>query len=177
MVGEAVPATGPAAEENEVTVTPCPIAPPARGAIDIDDLVAVLRPLLGALVAAVDRDRPDVVIRLHAEPGGPSIHIVVDRDTGGRREAPLSLQACPVTGAEKRVLRYLPTNLSIPEIAAQLNLSRHTVKSHAVAIYRKLGVTSRSAAVAVARDLGLLVPVIALAASPPSGDATGGPPG
>jgi DNA-binding NarL/FixJ family response regulator len=157
-----------------VTITACSSAPPARRAVDVDDLVAVLRPLLAALVDALDGDRPDVVIRFHGESGDPSIHIVVDRITtqGGPREAPLSLRANPVTSAEERVLRYLPTNLSIPEIAAQLSLSRHTVKSHAVAIYRKLGVTCRSGAVAVARELGLLGPVVGLAASPPSGDAT-----
>jgi hypothetical protein len=62
-------------------------------------------------------------------PLAPAARIVPSGRPGGRREAPLSLQACPVTGAEERVLRHLPTNLSIPEIAARLSLSRHTVKS------------------------------------------------
>ncbi len=42
------------------------------------------------------------------------------------------------------------------EIAAALHLSRNTVKSHCTAIYRKLEVSSRSAAVSKARTLGLL---------------------
>jgi LuxR family maltose regulon positive regulatory protein len=45
---------------------------------------------------------------------------------------------------------------TFPEVAAELFLSRHTVKSEAISIYRKLGVTSRAQAVARARELGLL---------------------
>ena len=62
----------------------------------------------------------------------------------------------PLSPAELRVLSYLPTHLNFSEIAAELFVSRNTVKSHAIAIYRKLGVSSRSAAVARARDYGLL---------------------
>jgi len=50
----------------------------------------------------------------------------------------------------------LATHLSFPEIAAESFLSPHTVKSHAVSAYRKLGVASRSQAVARSRELGLL---------------------
>ncbi len=48
------------------------------------------------------------------------------------------------TTAEFRVLGYLPTHLTFAEIGAELFISRHTVHSHATAIYRKFGVTSRS---------------------------------
>ena len=58
--------------------------------------------------------------------------------------------------AELRLLPALATHLSFPEIAEEVLLSRHTVKSEAISIYRKLGVGSRSQAVARARDLGLL---------------------
>ena len=47
-----------------------------------------------------------------------------------------------MTAAELRLLPYLATHLSFPEIGQRLHLSRHTVKSHAMAIYRKLNVTS-----------------------------------
>jgi LuxR family transcriptional regulator, maltose regulon positive regulatory protein len=50
----------------------------------------------------------------------------------------------------------LSTHLSFPEIAAEMFLSRNTIKSEAFSIYRKLGVASRSQAVARSRDLGLL---------------------
>ena len=47
--------------------------------------------------------------------------------------------ASALTAAELRVLPLLATHLSFPEIAAELFLSPHTVKSHAVSAYRKLG--------------------------------------
>jgi LuxR family transcriptional regulator, maltose regulon positive regulatory protein len=49
----------------------------------------------------------------------------------------------------------LSTHLSFPQIAAELFQSRHTIKSEAMSIYRKLGACSRSQAVARARELGL----------------------
>src|SRR6185436_20874360 len=66
--------------------------------------------------------------------------------------------ASTLTEAELRVLPYLATHLTFREIGERLYLSRHTVKSHAMAIYHKLGVTSRSSAVERARELGLLSP-------------------
>jgi len=57
---------------------------------------------------------------------------------------------------ELRVLRYLPTNLSRPEIAGQLSVSPNTVNAHIRSIYAKLGVGDRSAAVRRARELRLL---------------------
>lgn len=69
---------------------------------------------------------------------------------------PMGLQATPLTPAEMRVLRYLPTHLSFEAIAEELIVSRNTVKTQAIAAYRKLGVSSRAEAVAQARELGLL---------------------
>jgi LuxR family transcriptional regulator, maltose regulon positive regulatory protein len=57
---------------------------------------------------------------------------------------------------ELRVLRYLPTNLSRPEIATELSVSVNTVSTHIRSIYAKLGVRDRSAAVQRARELRLL---------------------
>ncbi len=64
--------------------------------------------------------------------------------------------ASSLTSAELRVLPLLATHLSFAEIAEQLFLSPHTVKSQAISIYRKLAVSSRSQAVAHSRELGLL---------------------
>jgi LuxR family maltose regulon positive regulatory protein len=50
----------------------------------------------------------------------------------------------------------LPTHLTFPEIAGELSLSLHTVKSQANSLYRKLGACSRSQAVSRLRDFGLL---------------------
>jgi LuxR family transcriptional regulator, maltose regulon positive regulatory protein len=65
----------------------------------------------------------------------------------------------PLSGSELRVLRYLPTNLSAPEIARQLSVSPNTVKTHIRHLYAKLGTRSRADAVESARALGLLAPV------------------
>jgi LuxR family transcriptional regulator, maltose regulon positive regulatory protein len=58
--------------------------------------------------------------------------------------------------SELRVLRYLPTNLSRPEIASELSVSVNTVNTHVRNIYAKLQARDRSSAVQRARDLRLL---------------------
>jgi ATP/maltotriose-dependent transcriptional regulator MalT len=64
--------------------------------------------------------------------------------------------ASALTCAELRLLPLPSTHLPFPEIAAQMFLSRNTIKSEAYLIYRKLGATSRSQAVARSRNLSLL---------------------
>jgi LuxR family transcriptional regulator, maltose regulon positive regulatory protein len=64
----------------------------------------------------------------------------------------------PLRQSELRVLRYLPTNLTAPEIAAELYVSLNTVKTHTRNLYTKLGTHHRAEAVARARALGLLAP-------------------
>ncbi len=64
--------------------------------------------------------------------------------------------ATSLTAAELRLLPMLSTHLSFAEIAAEMFLSRNTVSSQAMSIYRKLGAGSRSQAVARSRELGLL---------------------
>jgi LuxR family maltose regulon positive regulatory protein len=58
--------------------------------------------------------------------------------------------------SELRVLRYLPTNLTRPDIARELYVSINTVNTHIRNIYSKLGVRDRSSAVGRARELRLL---------------------
>ena len=65
-------------------------------------------------------------------------------------------QAEELSPGELKVLRYLPTNLSRPEIAAELSVSVNTVSTHIRSIYAKLQVADRSAAVQRARELRLL---------------------
>jgi len=70
--------------------------------------------------------------------------------------------ATPVRGearltlAELRVLRLLPSHFSLREIAVRLDVSANTVKTQSQAVYRKLDVSSRSQAVARAREIGLV---------------------
>ena len=64
------------------------------------------------------------------------------------------------------MLRYLPTNLTGPEIAGELYVSLNTVRTHMRHLYAKLGTHTRAETVARARALGLLAP------SPHRGQAT-----
>ncbi|HWN62238.1 MAG TPA: LuxR C-terminal-related transcriptional regulator [Streptosporangiaceae bacterium] len=65
----------------------------------------------------------------------------------------------PLSESEIRVLRYLPTNLSQPEIANELHVSRNTIRTHLSHLYAKLDTHSRTEAVERARALGLLAPL------------------
>jgi LuxR family transcriptional regulator, maltose regulon positive regulatory protein len=62
----------------------------------------------------------------------------------------------PLSAGELKVLGYLPSNLSTPEIAGELYLSVNTVRTHIRHIYAKLPAHTRSGAVDRARSLGLL---------------------
>jgi LuxR family maltose regulon positive regulatory protein len=69
---------------------------------------------------------------------------------------PAGAWAMSLTGAELRLLPYLATHLTVPEIATRLFISRNTVKTEAVSIYRKLSASSRSQAIERAVEVGLL---------------------
>jgi len=82
-----------------------------------------------------------------------------DAEPGSRRQPPAETApraAEEVSDSESRVLRYLPTNLSAPEIAGELSLSVNTVRTHMRHLFVKLDVHSRTDAVVRARALGLL---------------------
>jgi LuxR family maltose regulon positive regulatory protein len=82
--------------------------------------------------------------------------------TGTERPAPARTSEQrlhePLSNSEIRVLRYLPTNLSAPEIAGELTVSVNTIRTHMRHLYVKLDVHSRADAVNRARTLGLLAP-------------------
>ena len=84
------------------------------------------------------------------QPAAPADGAGARADGGGLRE--------PLSQSETRVLRYLPTKLSVPEIADELYVSVNTVKTHMRHLYDKLGVHRRHEAVEQARALGLLAP-------------------
>ena len=67
-----------------------------------------------------------------------------------------AMGASSLTAAELRLLPLLPTHLTFPQIADRLYVSRHTVKTQAISIYRKFGVSSRSETIERVRELGLL---------------------
>ena len=91
------------------------------------------RPDLGVLPAEAE------VLRAHLE-------------TMGTRALGMS----SLTTAELRLLPLLSTHLTLREIGERLYLSRNTVKTQAISVYRKLGVTSRSETIARVHELGLL---------------------
>lgn len=86
---------------------------------------------------------------------------LLDRATARHRLGGPAPAAAPgmverLTERELAVLRYLPSALSLPEIARELYVSPNTVKTQCAAIYRKLTVSNRAAAVQAARQHGLL---------------------
>jgi LuxR family transcriptional regulator, maltose regulon positive regulatory protein len=135
-----------------------------------------------ALERALDLAEPDgglSVFLLHPAPGLLERHarhgtahpaLIAEIQSllaGNRPEPPPGSQAGwadsrgldeQLTHSEVRVLRYLPTHLTGPEIADELFLSVNTVSTHTRHLYTKLGVHSRHEAVDRARALGLLAP-------------------
>jgi len=106
----------------------------ARALIREADEILLQRPNLGVLPATVDSLKEALA------------------DLGPGRVVLTS----PLTKAELRLLPLLATHMTFPEIGEQLFVSRHTVKSQATSIYRKLGCSTRSEAMAMAKDIGLL---------------------
>jgi LuxR family maltose regulon positive regulatory protein len=124
-------------------------------ALDLAEPDSVLWPfLLHATAALLERQRrqrsahPALLEEiLAALPAG--------REPAGVEPEPLRE---PLTESELRLLRYLPTGLTGREIAAELQVSPNTVKTHTRHLYRKLGVRRRRNAIERARLLGLLAP-------------------
>jgi len=69
---------------------------------------------------------------------------------------PIEGWASTLTSAERRLLPLLATHLTFREIATDLGISRNTVKTQAISVYRKLQVTSRTEAVQAAVELGFI---------------------
>jgi LuxR family maltose regulon positive regulatory protein len=91
----------------------------------------------------------------------PKLHVLEIETTALRAQITanakrVSRRASTLTGAELRLLPLLTTHLSFREIADQLFVSRNTVKTQAISVYRKLGVSSRGEAVAHASEMGLV---------------------
>ena len=91
----------------------------------------------------------------------PRLGVLVERNAELDQRAhalaePQGRWASSLTPAEQRLLPLLATHLSFREIGERLYVSRNTVKTQAIAVYRKFGVTSRSAAIERAVALGLI---------------------
>jgi LuxR family maltose regulon positive regulatory protein len=93
----------------------------------------------------------------------PDVGVLVDQARALEREVEEMPQlegagGAGLTAAELRLLPLLTTHLSFREIGEQLFVSRNTIKTQAISVYRKLGVSSRSEAISRAADLGLVEP-------------------
>jgi LuxR family transcriptional regulator, maltose regulon positive regulatory protein len=93
----------------------------------------------------------------HARLIAEILSVLAGKEPGSQPGGPPRLRE-PLSHAEARVLRYLPTKLSAPEIADEMYLSVNTVKTHMRHLYDKLGAHRRHEAVERARALGLLAP-------------------
>ena len=105
------------------------------------------------------RNGPPIGIRAlkrYCEAGSPPVGRTPVGKSGWGDRSPELIE--PLSRSEMRVLRYLPTNLSAPEIARELSVSVTTVRTHISHLFVKLGAHRRTEAVARARDLGLLAP-------------------
>ena len=96
----------------------------------------------------------------------PDLGVLVARTVQLREElasfsAPVSGWASTLTTAELRLLPLLTTHLTFREIAERLFVSRNTVKTQAISVYRKLDATSRSEAIERAIELGLVDEAVA----------------
>jgi LuxR family transcriptional regulator, maltose regulon positive regulatory protein len=118
----------------------------ARAAVRLSDVPSA-RALLAEAIARLERT--------------PDAQVALGWIDACQAQADLSASSSAVrdwclTTAELRVLQFLPTHLSIPEIAERLYVSANTVKTHARSVYRKLAASSRGEAVTAAREAGLL---------------------
>jgi LuxR family maltose regulon positive regulatory protein len=93
----------------------------------------------------------------HANLIGQILNVLAGQRPGQQSSGPQRLLE-PLSHAEARVLHYLPTKLSAPEIADEMYLSVNTLKTHMRHLYDKLGAHRRHEAVEQARALGLLAP-------------------
>ncbi|MFI5776755.1 LuxR C-terminal-related transcriptional regulator [Nocardia sp. NPDC051570] len=116
----------------------------------------------GALLWFLLHPVPEVLERLLRQHTGHAALIARIQSllagSGSDRDGP-RLPSEALSDSEIRVLRYLPTHLSAPEIARELSVSPNTVKTHLRNLYTKLGVHRRTEAVGHARALGLLAPI------------------
>jgi len=111
--------------------------------LDVDGAVALLTE-----ADAILRRRPGLgVLAGHARELRAEVDRVAERHQG---------RTSTLTAAELRLLPLLATHLSFREIGEHLHVSRNTVKTQAISVYRKLGVSSRSEAIGRAVQLGLV---------------------
>jgi len=154
---------GEVAEAREYAIRAARLRPLLTYALPVVSVQALLE-LARVYIAFTDREGARAVLRqahdvlqqrpdLGALPDeADELRVTVDTMRG------VTMGASSLTTAELRILPLLATHLSFREIGGRLYVSRHTVKSQALSVYRKLGVSSRSEAIERAHRLGVLGP-------------------
>jgi LuxR family maltose regulon positive regulatory protein len=107
------------------------------------------------MLQTVASEGPDVLALVEPVAWGvPSEWMDRLRRAAGRAGIPMHASALldTLTDRERDVLRFLPSRLTVREIAAELYISVNTLKFHLRVIYRKLNVSSRAEAVEIVRD-------------------------
>ena len=141
----------------------------------ISELDGAHRTALGLVAAALDLAEPDLLVTAFVDSGDVVLGLVEELAAarGGLAEAILERRRRlepepshandglpdPLTDRELEILAYLPDHSTSGELAMRCYVSVNTLKTHMAHIYRKLGVSGRSAAIARARELGLIPPV------------------
>ena len=105
---------------------------------------------------ALVREARTMIDGLHGRGRIPDIVASAERRLALRSPHAGHVNVEPLSDRELEVLRLLRSELSLREIAHELYISHNTIKSFTRSIYRKLGVTSRSAALETASDIDLL---------------------
>jgi LuxR family maltose regulon positive regulatory protein len=173
---EALAALAPVLDGSAPVLWPARLAQPFLLEAITRDALGDSRAAAGAMERALDLAEPDGALwwfMLHPAPGLLERHarqgtahaaliadilgLLAGRTPAPRRTGPRPPLE-PLSDSEIRVLRYLPTNLSGPEIAGELYVSLNTVRTHMRHLYAKLGTHRRADTVARARALGLLAP-------------------
>ena len=134
-----------------------PVLTYALPVVSVQALVGLAHASLGFLDhggAAAALDQAAGILRQRPDLGNLTSSVDVLRARVGAVHGTIA-GAASLTAAELRLVPLLPTHLSMAEIGTRLHISRHTVKSEAISMYRKLGVSSRSEAVTRIIDLGL----------------------
>lgn len=130
----------------------------ALPAVSVQTLIELAR----SYVALGDRDGAKTVLRqatdiLRVRPSLGKLPYQLEQVRRMVERIPVgNMGASSLTGAELRLLPYLSTHLTFGEIADRLYVTHSTVKTQTTSIYRKLGVSSRSAAIERLTETGLL---------------------
>jgi LuxR family transcriptional regulator, maltose regulon positive regulatory protein len=139
---------------RDVLDEPDAVGPALERALALTEAERTLFPLLTLLVPALAERH----VRHPAASVSDAVDLLGQVSGPAALATERALMCEALTRSEARVLRYLPTNLSTREIAAELYLSTNTVKTHQRHLYQKLGASSRTEAVERARALCLLAP-------------------